>query len=204
LFHIAPLAGWIEMADVTKPFLQEYDRVLRPLYREKIAVFMPQESLFKPLSNEDREAIRLKMMGASVESTMQRLPEILAGLLDVSSPHLRDSLYSQVNQVIRDFRQKHHRELSAAFFQSQLTSEQSKLGLTHISVSAKRGDVKAQLPNLLERLRKATAERGKKSTLAKFLGVPLANVSQWLSGVREPGGETTLRMLHWVEQQERK
>jgi transcriptional regulator with XRE-family HTH domain len=59
------------------------------------------------------------------------------------------------------------------------------------------------MANLLDRLNKATSQRGMKSKLAKVMGVPLANISQWLSGVREPGGETTLKLLHWVEQQER-
>ena|ERR1044071_2689736 len=76
--------------------------------------------------------------------------------------------------------------------------------LPNISESVNHLDVKAQLPNLLERLRKATAARGTKSALAKYLKVPLASVSQWLSGEREPGGETTLRLLQWVEQQEAK
>jgi hypothetical protein len=78
-----------------------------------------------------------------------------------------------------------------------------KKDLTNVSELVNVGSVKAQGPNLLERLKKATQERGKKSALAKFLGVPLVRVSQWLSGDREPGGETTLKMLHWVEQQER-
>lgn len=60
------------------------------------------------------------------------------------------------------------------------------------------------LAKLLAKVRLATSQRGKKSELAKYLGVPLASVSQWLSGDREPGGETTLRLLHWVQQQEQK
>jgi len=64
--------------------------------------------------------------------------------------------------------------------------------------------VKEQLPGLLERLKKATRQSGKKSELAKrVLRVPLASVSRWLSGDREPGGEVALKMLRWVEQQER-
>jgi transcriptional regulator with XRE-family HTH domain len=63
--------------------------------------------------------------------------------------------------------------------------------------------VKSTMANLLDRLNKATSPRGMKSKLAKVMGVPLSNVSQWLSGAREPGGETTLRLLHWVEQKER-
>ena len=74
---------------------------------------------------------------------------------------------------------------------------------TNITVNAKHPSVKSPMAKLLERLNRATRQRGMKSRLAKFLGVPLANVSQWLSGEREPGGETTLRLLKWVEQQER-
>lgn len=65
------------------------------------------------------------------------------------------------------------------------------------------GDMKKQLPSLLERLNRATKETGKMSTLADYLKVPLASVSRWLSGKREPGGETVLQLLKWVEQQER-
>ena len=75
--------------------------------------------------------------------------------------------------------------------------------LTNVTVTGKVSPVKSTMANLLDRLNKATSQRGMKSKLAKVMGVPLANVSQWLSGAREPGGETTLRLLHWVEQQER-
>ena len=70
-------------------------------------------------------------------------------------------------------------------------------------------DMKLQLPSLLDRLNQATKEAGKMTALADFLGkatrqkVPLASVSRWLSGKREPGGEIALLLLTWVEQQER-
>ena len=75
--------------------------------------------------------------------------------------------------------------------------------IDNVSESVNIKAVKPQLPILLEKLKNATKQRGQKSALAKFLGVPLARVSQWLSGDRQPGGETTLRMLQWVEAQER-
>jgi len=65
-------------------------------------------------------------------------------------------------------------------------------------------DMKSAMPKLLERLRKATAERGRKSELAAWLGVHPQCVTDWLTGRKEPGGETTLRLLHWAELQERK
>lgn len=75
--------------------------------------------------------------------------------------------------------------------------------LTDSSSAGKVPDVKSVLPDLRKRLKKATSRRGKKSELARFLGAPLASVSRWLSGLQEPGGETTLRLLTWVEQEER-
>jgi transcriptional regulator with XRE-family HTH domain len=76
--------------------------------------------------------------------------------------------------------------------------------LTKVVLSDNVKNVKEQLPALLKRLNEATRERGTKTALAKFMGVKLPTISRWLSGEKEPGGETTLRLLHWVEQQERK
>lgn len=74
-----------------------------------------------------------------------------------------------------------------------------KNSLTHTESSVIDASVKAQLPNLLEELKHATAAPGKKTELAKFLGAPLASVSRWLSGEREPGGETVLKMQAWLK-----
>lgn len=71
--------------------------------------------------------------------------------------------------------------------------------LTNAESSINFAPVKAQLPNLLEELKHATAAPGKKTELAKFLGAPLASVSRWLSGEREPGGETVLKMQAWLK-----
>jgi transcriptional regulator with XRE-family HTH domain len=62
-------------------------------------------------------------------------------------------------------------------------------------------DVEAQLPELLERLKKATSAPGKKTELAGVLKAPLASVSRWLSGEREPGGEIALQMDAWAIKQ---
>jgi hypothetical protein len=79
--------------------------------------------------------------------------------------------------------------------------------LTNVIVSDNNKDVKAQWPLLKARLQKSTTEKGSKSRLAEFLGLPLSSVSLWLSdskSAREPGAETALRMLYWVEHRERK
>jgi len=100
-------------------------------------------------------------------------------------------------EVIRGERKK--RESVIPFWASS-----QKLELTIPSTCERSEHVKSPLKNLLQRLAPATQEPGKKSELAEFLGAPLASVSRWLSGDREPGGEVALKMLQWVERQERK
>jgi DNA-binding XRE family transcriptional regulator len=75
--------------------------------------------------------------------------------------------------------------------------------LDNVSVFRNLEAVKAKYSELLERLKSATSPRGKKTELANFLGVKLPRISQWLAREYEPGAETTLRMLQWVEHQER-
>ena len=64
--------------------------------------------------------------------------------------------------------------------------------------------LKPILPTLIERLQRATDGYGRKTELAKWLGVSRQSVNDWVSGRKEPSGETTLRLLHWVGQEERK
>jgi transcriptional regulator with XRE-family HTH domain len=60
------------------------------------------------------------------------------------------------------------------------------------------------LKALLARVNRATARRGKKMELSKFLGVHRQAVTNWLSGRRAPNGEVTLLMLEWVTAEEAK
>jgi transcriptional regulator with XRE-family HTH domain len=83
-----------------------------------------------------------------------------------------------------------------------VAKEFHKKGLTDVDALVTLPPVKSQLKNLLADANRLTEEPGKKSELADFLGAPLASVSRWLSGKREPGGEITLQLLRWVKQQE--
>jgi len=76
--------------------------------------------------------------------------------------------------------------------------------LTRVSESGNMSPVKSEMALLRARLAGATQGRGKKAELARLMRVTPATISQWLSGSREPGGEATLRLLHWVEQEERR
>jgi transcriptional regulator with XRE-family HTH domain len=60
------------------------------------------------------------------------------------------------------------------------------------------------LKGLLAKAAHLTEQVGKKTELAKFLNVAPETVSRYLSrSGMEPGGETTLKLLNWVEAQER-
>lgn len=59
------------------------------------------------------------------------------------------------------------------------------------------------LSQLLQRVRVATAGRGSKARLAECLKVPPSRVSEWLSGKAEPSGDTALRLLAWLAEQEK-
>jgi transcriptional regulator with XRE-family HTH domain len=65
--------------------------------------------------------------------------------------------------------------------------------------------VKSPLARLIDRVRAATRPKGMKADLAKSLNVPAPRVSEWLRPTDPviPSGETTLRLLQWVERQER-
>ena len=76
-------------------------------------------------------------------------------------------------------------------------------GVDSGSESANLTSMKSPLAQLLQRLNRATEAKGRKAELAEYLKTPRPCVSDWLSGKREPSGETTLRLLQWVEQQER-
>jgi hypothetical protein len=70
-----------------------------------------------------------------------------------------------------------------------------------VGVTIRAGD---NLKALLARVKRAAAARGKRSALAKFLGVPRQRVTNWLSFVSAPNGEVTLLMLEWAQAEESK
>lgn len=59
------------------------------------------------------------------------------------------------------------------------------------------------LKALLKRVNRATSGHGKKTELAKFLGVPPQRVTNWLSLHRAPNGEITILLQQWVNAQEK-
>ena len=75
--------------------------------------------------------------------------------------------------------------------------------LTDVVLTDNIAAMQDQMLKLRARLIKATVRRGQKAALAKWLKVPTSSISPWLAGRKQPSGDTTLRLLQWVEQQER-
>lgn len=64
--------------------------------------------------------------------------------------------------------------------------------------------MKSELEKLIERVNCLASKRGSRAELASFLKVFPGRVSEWLSGKSKPGGDVTLRLLAWAEQEEKK
>ena len=86
--------------------------------------------------------------------------------------------------------------------ESEAETSQNKKDLTDITPQGNTPDVHNPLGQLLRRLAHATREHGKKAALAKHLNLTMPRISEWLSGVKEPGGKNTLRLLEWVTAEE--
>ena len=148
----------------------------------------------------------------------ERFGDLLAGWLadlpDEKVSDFLDELFLRGAQILarypRDIDKQAILKRKAEMYEIELArrfpstgANDNKKDLTNVSLYGNIEGVKPKLPALVQRIKKATEPRGTKTQLAKFLDVPLSKVSQWLSGKRKPGGEITLRLLHWVEQQER-
>jgi transcriptional regulator with XRE-family HTH domain len=74
--------------------------------------------------------------------------------------------------------------------------------LTYVVSSDNISAMQDQMLKLRARLIKATVRRGQKAALAKWLKVPMSSISPWFAGRKQPSGETTLRLVQWVDQWE--
>ena len=156
----------------------------------------PGEKFFGPSWDGMDES--LSVGGASALEYSQ---EEITGYFKNLPPEFHWKFFDQITKACRDFEQMNRAKIIQL---NACASSGKNNDLTDAATYKKlKADMKKQLPSLLERLNQATKETGKMSALADYLKVPLASVSRWLSGKREPGGETTLKMLQWVEQQER-
>jgi transcriptional regulator with XRE-family HTH domain len=75
--------------------------------------------------------------------------------------------------------------------------------LTKDSLKSNNAGVSSEIVKLIAKVKAKASKPGAKAELARTLGVDPARISEWLAGKKEPGGEYTLRLLKWVERQER-
>lgn len=163
------------------------------------------EHLFDNLSDiQLREVSRLYLTGRINEWLAAAPPgrvEELATAVVKAAKSLLNTFPPQAQAEI----EQREDELMWIRIRSSVTSKfadaESK-GLTHLTLKSNSSPVRSELKILIKRLQQATAAPGTKVRLARLLGVPASRVSEWLSGKKEPGGETTLRLLRWVEAQE--
>ena len=149
----------------------------------------------------------LRTVGIDKKSTVKAVAAMSFGaFINQLPPFLYWEFYRKIQSASEEFLKSHAVEISKC---KQLESDFGKLLLTDAETCVLLPpDMKLQLPGLLEQLKAKTAKTGKMSELASFLSkatkskVPLASVSRWLSGKREPGGEITLLLQKWVELQE--
>jgi transcriptional regulator with XRE-family HTH domain len=81
-------------------------------------------------------------------------------------------------------------------------SEIQRIALDSPSENGNNIPVKTEIERLLDKVKRLAAKPGRKAAIAAALGISQSRVSEWLSGVCEPGGQNTLRLLRWVQEQE--
>ena len=77
-------------------------------------------------------------------------------------------------------------------------------GLTSGSLKGNSECVTSEITKLIERVKRQAEKPGSRAQLARLLDVAPARITEWLKGKKEPGGNYTLRLLRWVEEQEQK
>lgn len=147
---------------------------------------------FKELIREWHQVIRHPKLPEATREELLRSPNTQA---------LADEIGKALQRATSDMRLAEQiRRLST----SRAEADEGKNELTNKAQRLSSAGVPAKLlPNLLTRLRKATAERGMKVELAEWMKVHPQSITDWLTERKEPSGETTLQLLYWVEQQER-
>jgi transcriptional regulator with XRE-family HTH domain len=174
-----------------------YDKALKPLVERDLS----GRAALTKLGGKTGYTVPL---GVPAEQYMEYqtvggVREVVRGL----PPELRRAFFHALGAAVREFVREHQVRVQGIFGSFPVKTEGERKLLTQPSTSEKVSFVKSQLDNLLAGLDRIIKQPGKKTELAEFLGAPLASVSRWLSGKREPGREITLKMLRWVEYQER-
>ncbi len=191
-----------ERIDGNKLFSEVYDSILKPLIEEDfLNIKQLVKGKFDAKTLVEYGVGYHAIGGIGAKDLFDLLEKQLDQIVWETPPHLFQEFYGKIRIAFRQFCSDHASEMNA--FNKNIKSAPEETGLTIEVNSLTKENVQPVLPKLIQRLNRATETRGSKSELAKWLGVHRQSVTDWLSGKQEPGGEITLKMLHWVEQRER-
>jgi DNA-binding transcriptional regulator YiaG len=182
--------------DYIKPYIEHY------LAKVCKALGVPLESV-----DTASAGYAVPPEGMPLDKGLQFLLSSLVGLdLRWLPDELRYDYFKRIAVESRKFMAESEERIAELKRQERLAQsvakETGKKVLHDVSTIGNTPDMKSKMQTLRERLKRATKERGSKAELARHLGVALPKVSAWLAGSIDPNGETTLRLVEWVERRE--
>jgi len=162
-------------------------------FPEPEALSEPFDATFRQVIEKHKDELRT----LTGPPALQRLP-----LEWIATQRLHLSLFREELQGME--KQLREEEKAVDLWEMNAAESVKKHMLTHASSCDIIGGVKQTLGNTLKRANRLVETKGKMTELADFLGAPLASVSRWLAGTRQPSGDFAIRLLDWVEREEGK
>ena len=179
--------------------------------------------VLKDFFDDDFESRLLSIIPSDLPSTPEAISKFLSNPANVEEG--KERLISNLKQIFQDSFQTMPKDLQADFaieigrfihkfkadhrseiktYLAELKLEETKrIHLLSYSENRNSLSVKTEMEKLLSRVRRLVSGKGMKAKLAAEIDVLPPRLSEWLAGKYQPSGEVTLRLLHWVEQQER-
>jgi DNA-binding transcriptional regulator YiaG len=154
--------------------------------------FRPFRDLQNPVADDNQRS-----GGATTHNDVEDyLTEEVLGCLASLPPQLRQNFFGHIAKGCSDFVGMNL--VAIHEFEARERSLQ-KNSLTHGSQKSNTGaGMKTEIQELIEKVKRKASKPGDKAALAKYLHVAPARISEWLSGIKEPGGNYTLLLQKWV------
>jgi transcriptional regulator with XRE-family HTH domain len=175
-----PLFG----ANLSCPFLVSKDACGRVVAKEMFGEIMGNWLPRVPNRN----------LNTFLNEAYRRCSELFSKLHD-------DSDLAAVSQLARQMKKIAFKR--RLVFLGNFAVDDPKKDLQGDSLKGNTVEVASKIQKLIEQVKRKALKPGAKAELARKLRVAPARISEWLAGDKEPGGNYTLKLQNWVEQQER-
>jgi transcriptional regulator with XRE-family HTH domain len=184
-----------------------------PLPRPDLTTQITPRLLFSSAWDTHLKAILTKSFGQTWEASEENpiigglsaeeySIEEITGYFRFLPTQLHWNFYASIANMCRDFAETNRVRITEL---NAVAETGQKNLLPSSSLKSKTGaGMKTEIQKLIERVKRKASKPGAKAALAKELCVAPARISEWLAGEKEPGGDYTLRLFRWLEQQERK